>query len=336
VSDIGIGLIGLGVHGARYAGHLLRADIPGARLSAVCRRDEGEGRKFAEENGVAFYADYRDLVSSGEVDAVAVVTPSPDHLAMCTAALEAGVDVLVEKPVLHSSSEGPEMDAALSSSGRALMVAQTLRYNGAVRCLRERLSLVGKPVRLRMAFRLPAARLYWESDRGGAPRGSILETGVHLFDAARWILGEEPSRVFCRSDRIFSESAEDFFCAELEFSKSKVHCILEVAKCSPVRIEPIDLSGDKGHLFGNARTNTLTYYGESGSEALDLGPPVHTVGAVLRDFVSSLKEKKPVPITLEDGLYAVRVAEACFESARSGRYVDLPGGVWDGMQKGQM
>ena len=90
------------------------------------------------------------------------------------------------------------------------MVAQTLRYNGAVRCLKERISLVGRPVRLRMAFRLPAARLYWDSDRGGAPRGSILETGVHLFDAARWILGEEPARVFCSSDAIMSEGTEDF------------------------------------------------------------------------------------------------------------------------------
>jgi predicted dehydrogenase len=333
LAEIGIGLIGIGVHGARYAAHLLRGDVPGARLAAVCRRDEEEGKRFAGDNEVSFYRDYHDLVAAREVDAVAVVTPSPEHLGMCAAALDAGLPVLVEKPAVHRSVEGLELAKRLSSPGRQLMVAQTLRYNGVIRCLKERRELVGRPIRLRMAFRLPAVRLYWQSDRGGPPRGSILETGVHLYDAARWIFGEDPTRVFCLSDRVLSDDAEDFFSAELEFAGSHSHCVLEVSKCSPVRVEPVDLSGDMGHLIGNARTNTLAFYGESGSEQVDLGPPVHTVGAVLRDFASSVRSGGPVPITLEDGVWAVRVAEACFESARRGRYVDLPGGVWDGMEK---
>lgn len=334
MSEIGIGLIGLGVHGSRYAGHLLCGDVPGARLVAVCRRDATAGRRFAEENRLAFYEDYRDLVSADDVDAVAVVTPSPAHLSMCKAAVEAGAHVLVEKPVVHSHAQGRELADCLSSSEQSLMVAQTLRYNGTMRGLRERLEMVGKPIRLRMALRMPAARLYWDSERGGAPRGSILETGVHLFDAARWILREEPSRVFCSSDRIMNDSVEDFFSAELEFGRSRAHCVLEVTKCSAVRIEPVDISGDKGHLMGNARTNTLTFYGKGGPEALDLGKPVHTVGAVLRDFVTSVRERGPAPIPLEDGLRAVQIAEACFASARRGRYVDLPKSVWDGLEKG--
>lgn len=334
MSKIGIGLIGLGVHGRRYAAHLLRGDVPDAELAAVCRRDEGKGRRFAEENGVSFYGDYRDLVRAEGVDAVAVVTPSPDHLGMCVAALKAGRPVLVEKPVLHSSAEGIELAESVSSSGRPLMVAQTLRYNGAVRCLKERSGLVGAPVRLRMAFRLPASRLYWDSEKGGVPRGSILETGVHLFDAARWITGLKPSRVFCCSDMVRNEGAEDFFSAEMEFADSRVHCVLEVTKCSPVRIEPIEFSGDMGHLIGDARTNAVTHYGPDGPEPLELGAPVQTVGAVLADFVSCLRDDRPVPITLEDGLLAVRIAEACMESVHRGGYVELPGSVWEGMQKG--
>lgn len=334
MAEIGIGLIGLGVHGKRYAAHLLRGDIPGAGLVAVCRRDAKAGASFAAENGLAFYSDYRELAALKEVDAVAVVTPSPTHLEMCKASLEAGKPVIVEKPVLHTVAEGVELARSASSAGPPLMVAQTLRYNGVVRFLREHSELVGRPVRLRMAFRLPAARLFWESDRGGAPRGSILETGVHLFDAARWIIGEEPTRVFCTSDRIMSDRAEDFFSAELYFKESKTHCLVEVAKCSSARVEPVDLSGDGGHLIGDARSNKLTLFREDGSEPIGLGPPVHTVGAVLSEFISCLLRDRPVPITLEDGLRAVQVAEACFASARDGRYVDLPDGVWEEVEKG--
>jgi predicted dehydrogenase len=329
LSDIAIGLVGLGVHGKRYAAHLLRGDVASARLAAICRRDAAEGEAFALEHGLRYYSRYEDLVEAKEIDAVAVVTPSPAHLEMCKAALEAGVPVLVEKPVLQSTAEGADLARILSARGGALMVAQTLRFNKVMRCLRERRSLVGDPVRLRMAFRLPASRLYWESDRNGPPRGTILETGVHLFDAARWILGDNPSRVFCTSARLANDRTEDFFSAELEFERSRARCVAEVAKCSNVRVEPVDLAGVDGHLIGNARTNEITLFAKSGPERLDLGPPVHTVGAVLSRFVSHLLKSEPMSITLEDGLRAVQIAEACFESARIGEYVEIPTSLWD-------
>ncbi len=325
MADLGIGLVGVGIHGARYASHLLRGDVPDARLAAICRRDVSKGAAFAGENDISFYRDFRDLVSAREVDAVAVVTPSHSHLSVCTAALETGKPVLVEKPVLQSTAEGEQLTKAASEAGVPLMVAQTLRYNKVVRALRDRIESVGRPVRLRMAFRLPASRLYWDSDPGGVARGTILETGVHLFDAARWILRMEPTRVFCTSERIMSHEVEDFFSAELDFGESRARCVAEVAKCCSVRAEPVDLAGDAGHLIGDARTNELSFVGESGREEIDLGPPVHTVQAVLGDFASRLLAGKPISITLEDGLKAVRTAECCFESARLGRYVSLRG-----------
>jgi predicted dehydrogenase len=329
LSEIGIGLIGLGVHGKRYATHLLRGDVANARLAAVCRRDSAAGESFARENGLRHYDAYEELARAKEVDAVAVVTPSPAHLPMCKAALEAGKPVLVEKPVLHSTAEGRDLAGVLSARGGALMVAQTLRFNGVIRCLRERKSLVGEPFRLRMAFRLPASRLYWESDKSGPPRGTILETGVHLFDAARWIVGASPSRVFCTSARIANDRTEDFFSAELEFEGSRARCVAEVAKCSDVRAEPVDLAGTDGHLIGNARTNELALVAKSGTERVDLGPPEHTVGAVLSRFVSHILKGERMSITLEDGLKAVQIAEACVESAKTGGYVEIPTGLWD-------
>ena len=334
MTEIAIGLVGLGVHGKRYAAHLLRGEVPNARLVAVSRRQAAEGIAFARENGLSFYGDYRELARAKEVDAVAVVTPSPVHLAMCTAVLEAGKPVLVEKPVVHTAAEGAYLARSLSSSGRALMVAQTLRYNKVIRGIKERLGSVGRPVRLRLAFRLPAARLFWESDRDGVPRGTILETGVHLFDAARWILGGEPARVLCTTGRIMSDVAEDFFSAELDFAAPRVCCVAEVAKCSSVRMEPVDLTGDAGHLIGDARTNELAFVGSAGREPAALGPAAHTVCEVLSDFVAHLLRGEPMPITLEDGLRAVMIAEACFESARVGKWVRIPSSAWEEEKKG--
>src|SRR2546426_11274135 len=72
--SIGIGLVGLGRHGNRYARHLLEG-IPGCHLAAVSRRDVGAGRAFAERHGLLFVPDWRELVTCEEVEAVAGVTP---------------------------------------------------------------------------------------------------------------------------------------------------------------------------------------------------------------------------------------------------------------------
>ena len=71
---LGIGLIGLGKHGSRYARHIVE-DLKDAVLVAVCRRNRPEGEALAAASGGAFYDDYHDLVASPRVDAVVVAVP---------------------------------------------------------------------------------------------------------------------------------------------------------------------------------------------------------------------------------------------------------------------
>jgi len=326
LARVSVGLIGLGVHGSRYAAHLLSGEVPDARLVAISRRDAESGLRFARSNGLSFYADYRELAAAPEVDSVAIVTPCPAHAAMIRAVLEEGKPVLVEKPVVSSSEEALLLARELPSVLDRVMVAHTLRFNGVVRYIKENRSLVGRAFRLRMGFRLPSQRLYWESERDGPPRGTILETGVHLFDAARWVAGEDPARLVCTSASIMSRGVEDFFSAEMEFSAMRAQ--LEVAKCSSARVESVELSGDQAQLSGEARRNRLEVYRAGGAERIDLGPPVHTVREVLSEFVSCILQDAPFSIPFEEGARAVRIAEACFESARLGAYVEVKMPQW--------
>ena len=74
---IRIALAGLGVHGARYARHLLAGDVCGATLAAVCRSDLARGREFAARHGVAVEPDVGSLARRPDVDAV-VLALRPD------------------------------------------------------------------------------------------------------------------------------------------------------------------------------------------------------------------------------------------------------------------
>ena len=70
MKTVRFGLIGMGIHGMRYARHIMR-DIEGAELYAVCRQDPARGAAFAREHNVRYYREYLDVLSDPKVDAVA-------------------------------------------------------------------------------------------------------------------------------------------------------------------------------------------------------------------------------------------------------------------------
>jgi predicted dinucleotide-utilizing enzyme len=86
---LGIGLIGLGQHGSRYARHIVD-DLPDAALVAVCQRSRTEGTKLAATYGCAFHDDCRDLVANPSVEAVVVAVPPMLHPAIVDATCRAG------------------------------------------------------------------------------------------------------------------------------------------------------------------------------------------------------------------------------------------------------
>ena len=142
-----LGLAGLGIHGSRYARHLLRGDVPGARLVAVSRRDAREGHRFAEEHGLAFVPDPVQLASHPEVDAVAVALYPDLHAAVAGSALEQGKPALVEKPMAADVPSARALERRSVESGVPLMVAQTLRFNALVNAVRREVHSLG-PIRL--------------------------------------------------------------------------------------------------------------------------------------------------------------------------------------------
>ena len=104
MKTVRFGLIGMGIHGMRYARHIMR-DIDGAELYAVCRQDPARGAAFAREHNVRYYREYLDVLSDPKVDAVVVVTPPHLYERICTTALSAGKAVLVEKPLACNTRE---------------------------------------------------------------------------------------------------------------------------------------------------------------------------------------------------------------------------------------
>jgi predicted dehydrogenase len=313
--DIRFGLIGAGVHGRRYAHHLL-TDVHGARLGGLCRRDRNAGTALAAEMGAAFFPTWDDLLASGSVDAVCAVVPPDLHPAIAEAAAKAGLPLLLEKPMAVDAAGARRILQAAATSSSPLMVAHTLRYHPVVLRVREMLPDVGPVHLVSLNQRFEPAGRDW-LDRPGAG-GLILNTGIHEFDLLRFVTGCEVRSVHCLARRVVTRATEDVFAATMELEPGGILATVDASRCARGRSGRIEIAGREGQIVADHSLSWVSWLTGRTFESHHLAEPVPTVRETLRDFVRVIRGEIANPIPASEGARAVAVAEACLRSAETG------------------
>ena len=164
-------------------------------LVAFCDLAEERARRAAARYGTpdaAVCADYRELLRRPDVDVVYVLTPNRSHCELTVAALEAGKDVLCEKPMALNSAEAKRMCEAAKASGRQLTIGYQNRYRPDSRYLKRAVE-DGELGEVYMAKAHAVRRRgipTWgvflnEAEQGG---GALIDIGTHALDMTLWIL----------------------------------------------------------------------------------------------------------------------------------------------------
>jgi len=320
-ASIGVGLIGLGRHGMRYAGHLLEP-LPEARLVAVCRRDAARGRAFAADHGLRFHENYHGVIADRAVQAVVVVTPPSLTRAICLDAVRAGKPLLIEKPLAVSASDARVMVEAADKAGVPLMTAQTLRFDAAVQALKKESAKVEPHRYLVLTNRVdPRPEVFQNpADYGG--RGVLLEIGIHHLDLVRFLTGDEVREVSCDLWREAPGKPESRALVRLH-TVGGLSCLIDVSRVSEGRVGRAEWVGGRGQIVADWYGHRLLLV-RSRTEADEWTVEDRpTLVEVLRGFFQALASNGPMPVTGLDGLRAVEIAEACYRSAEEGRAVQL-------------
>jgi predicted dehydrogenase len=172
-------VIGVGHLGRQHA--RIHSDLAAEGLTEfafICDLDEKTAREVAAERNVQWTTDWRKLI--GRVDAVSLAVPTESHCEIACGVLEAGIDVLVEKPIARTLAEADEMIGAAAKSGALLQVGHLERFNPALVALRPH---VRKPV-------------YFEIHRIGEFTARsldidvVLDLMIHDLDIVQWLVGE--------------------------------------------------------------------------------------------------------------------------------------------------
>lgn len=306
-----IGLIGAGTHGTRYLRHAAN-DVPGMTVAALCRRDQQSGRRLADELGCRYHAEPRELIEEPDVDGVVICTPPSSHFDLAAAVRTAGKPLLLEKPMTATLCEAErlaELDAA--SAGPPLMLAQTLRWNPVIAKARELWPRLGKVHFVRLAQRLQPTRLPWQRNLAETVRGSVLLTGVHLFDTVRHLTGQEFVEVQNHNRHILNPVVEDFFLARAILGDG-CWVSLEVSKFTQSRACWLEAVGEEAQLWGDYLNGGLVLRQGSAEERFEIAAAVPTLPFVLGDWLSAIERGTPPPVGVADGVATLRVVEACY------------------------
>ena len=192
-----VGLVGAGGWAQDFLAPVV-ASHSGAVLAAVCGRSRQRAESLAAKFGVAeVYTDYQAMIDSGGVDAVIVATPEDVHHRVVMAALAAGLHVLCEKPLAFSADESSAMLDAADRAGVKHMIQFTNRGLPHFRYIKRLLDdgYIGQPYHAYFYwptgwYPAEVVNSYkWWADASRA-KGAVNELGAHIFDLARWYLGD--------------------------------------------------------------------------------------------------------------------------------------------------
>ena len=332
---VGVGIVGLGF-GRRVHLPAFR-QLDGARVVALCSRDEESARGAAERAGVPRgYGDWRRLVDDDEVELVSIATPPATHREIALAALALGKPVLCEKPLAASYADAEEMAAAAEAAGVPAAVDFEFRAVPAFKRAREllRAGSIGRVREVEVTWRLPTrvADLppSWK-DRVEEGGGALLSLGVHVFDYVEWLAGGVSE--LTGSVASVSGRASDDACSAALRLRNGATASVSISTVDPLGCgHRVHVAGDRGSLtLDNAdlsdymRRFTLSVDGMP--VPLPAPPPgdgrLPAFTELARELLSAIREGRPAEPSFADGLRAQRLADAVLRSSGSGRWVPV-------------
>jgi len=324
------------------AGHMGRhhartySQMPQVRLAGVIDINLERARAVAEPLGVPYAQSLKDL--PGEFAAASVAVPTKVHLEVSRVLIERGVPVLIEKPLARTAAEGEEIVALARRCGVVVAVGHTERFNPAVRAV----SRLG----LRPKF-IEAHRISPFTFRS-ADVGVVFDLMIHDIDVVLHLVRDEVARVEAVGVNVLVPY-EDIANARVVFRGGAVanltasRLALKTERKLRVFAEKAYVSLDYQKKVGIAITldrnlDVLKFARERNLEDLsqiagvDFGQLVHVeplqieeqdpLRTELETFVECVRARRPPPVSAEEGLAAVRLAERIVASLSAHR--------WDG------
>lgn len=355
---IGTAIIGPGKVAHTHAQIL--ATLAQSRFVAVCGRNPERTGAFAAQYGVQPYTDLHQMLRDRAVQMVVVCTPHPQHAEQAIMAADAGVHVLIEKPMAITVAECDQMIAAARKRGVKLGVISQRRLYPSAQRVREAIDSgkIGQPIlgtltllgwRSAEYYTMDAWRGTWAGEGGGV----LVNQAVHQLDLFQWLMGPiaEVSGYVANLNHPTIE-VEDTAVAVLRFQSGALGAIVASNSQNPGLYGNVHVHGSTGASIG-VQTDGGSMFISGVTTAVE--PPINDLWTVpgeaellagwqaadraltdeidimshyhrlqIQDFLEAVIADRPPLIPGTEGRKAVELFEAMYRSQREARPIRLP------------
>jgi len=356
VKPVRVGLVGCGKVGTIHAPAL--ATTPDTEFVGVCDALPKRANQFAARYGVRSFSSYKAMLR--EVEAVVIGTPHPLHAEPAIEAAEAGVHILVEKPLAASLADCDAMLTAASKGGVTLGVVSQRRFYEPVLRMRQAIDQgkIGRPVLgvfQMYSWREPSYYLSdpwrgkWDTEGGGV----LVNQSPHHLDVLLWFMGPvaEVSGYWGNLNHP-SVEVEDTAVASLRFRNGGLGSLLASLSQKPGLHSKIHVHGSSGASIGieidrgptfiagvssiaepplndiwtipGEELRLPIFHEEDRQRFASLDATTHYHALQFRDFFRALREGRAPLVTGEDGRAVVELFTAIYQSGRERRAIPLP------------
>ena len=352
MSKVKIALIGAGnIANAHLESY---CKVPDAEIVAICDINPDRLAKTADRFGIERrYTDVDSMLADNpDLDAADVCVWNCNHAECSIKALNAGLNVLCEKPMAYSAKEAEEMKAAAERSGKLLMIGFVLRFSNEAKIAQDFIEkdYLGEIYHAKAQYvRRHGNPGGWFADKARSGGGPIIDLGVHVIDLTRYLMGNpKPVSVYAVAsqrlgDRKFiktgpgwvpEDAKEDDVCTVEDFATA----LIRYDNGASTFLETsYDINGEdigKKQLFGTKGgmdlsngvklyTTVNDYLADIDVKTANFNGGQDMFVAEMAHFVDCVKNGTECLAKAEDGITVMKILDAIYESARTGHEVIL-------------
>ena len=352
MSKVKIALIGAGnIANAHLESY---CKVPDAEIVAICDINPDRLAKTADRFGIERrYTDVDSMLADNpDLDAADVCVWNCNHAECSIKALNAGLNVLCEKPMAYSAKEAEEMKAAADRSGKLLMIGFVLRFSNEAKIAQDFIEkdYLGEIYHAKAQYvRRHGNPGGWFADKARSGGGPIIDLGVHVIDLTRYLMGNpKPVSVYAVAsnrlgDRKYiktgpgwvpEDAKEDDVCTVEDFATALIRydngasTFLETSYDSTAEdIGKKQRFGTKGgmHLSNGVKLYTTVndYLADIDVKTANFNGGQDMFVAEMAHFVDCVKNGTECLAKAEDGITVMKILDAIYESARTGHEVIL-------------
>lgn len=247
-----VGIIGQGRSGRNIHAQVL-GQMPGRyRIAVVSDLIPARCRRAEVELGCDSVADYHAMLGRGDLDLIVNATPTPLHVPVSREVIQAGINVLAEKPLSARAADADELAALARNRGCVFAVYQQSRfapyYQKILKIIES--GVLGRIVMVKVAFNAFSRRWDWQTCRDQSG-GNLLNTGPHPLDQVLGLFGRDTMpEVWCRMDRANTFGDAEDHVKVLLSGPGRPTIDIEVSSCCAQPLYNYQLYGTQGGLTG--------------------------------------------------------------------------------------